>query len=165
VLCNEFGYVNRKVADDLKSLVKLLFGFSEGQVESDEKDMIDERWGLTPRRTLQFFGTEVMQYKIQELLPDVGRKFWIQSFINKYIMQQNDMVVVSDLRLLHEFEELSKHGLFVIRVDRTDYCSSREQDEHISEKEYLQIPANVVFDNNGSIEDLRFKVKTYFNQI
>jgi hypothetical protein len=162
-LCNEYGYANHKIADDLKSLVKLLFGFSDSQVETDTKDVVDPRWGISPRKALQFFGTEIMQYQVQHLLPDVGRNFWIQSFIKKNIIDTNKLIVISDMRFVHEYNHLKNHDVFVIRVERDDHelC---EHDEHVSEKEYLNIPAHVIVKNNGNHEELYANIRAIFNQ-
>lgn len=164
ILCRSYGYHNAKIADDLKQIVKLLFGFSESQVESDAKDVIDERWGIAPRKAMQWFGTETMQFRIPELIPDIGRTFWIKSFINKNVVGNDKLVVVSDVRFLHEYEELKKHGVYMIRVDR-ELTNVSECDGHISEIEYTQIPVDVVIDNNGSLDDLRRNLLRAFSQI
>jgi hypothetical protein len=150
-LMSEHGYTNRKIADDLKKIVKILFGFTDSQLETDEKDMVDASWGITPRKSMQFIGTEVMQFKIQDILPTIGRKFWIDAFIKKYVNLE-DRIVISDLRFLHEYEELKKHNVFVIRIERPMHQG--EPDEHASEKEYMEIPANMVLHNTGSVDEL-----------
>ena len=158
-ICSQYNYANKKIASDLKSIIKILFGFSDSQLESDEKDIIDPVWNITPRQPMQFFGTEIMQYKIQELIPDIDRKFWIKSFINKNIHKDSQKIVISDLRFLHEYEELKKYNVIIIRIERkTD--TNNLVDEHISEKEYLKIPADVVIQNDGSIEDLYKKIQS-----
>lgn len=156
-ICSQYNYTNKKISNDLKSIVKILFGFSDSQLESNEKDIIDPVWNITPRQSMQFFGTEIIQYKIQELIPDIQRNFWIKSFINKNIINNTQKIIISDLRFLHEYEELKKYNIIIIRVERkTDNVSS--VDEHISEKEYLKIPTDIVIQNNGSIEDLYKKI-------
>ena len=156
-LNKDYGYDNKKISTDLKRVIQILFGFSDAQVESDAKDIIDERWGLTPRKAMQFFGTEVMQYKIQEILPGIDNKFWIKSFIKQY--NDERPIVISDLRFLHEFEELKKiksANVFVIRVER----EIENMDQHISENDYLNIPTNTIIDNNGSLDDLYEKIRS-----
>lgn len=107
-LCNIHQYTNKKISTDLKIIVKLIFGFSDSQIESNDKDIIDKYWEVTPRHIMQFIGTEVMQYQIQSILPNIGRNFWIQSFIKKNLLYDNQFVVISDLRFIHEYEELKK---------------------------------------------------------
>lgn len=150
------GYKHCKIADDLKKVVQVLFGFTDGQLETDEKDQVDPSWNITPRSAMQFFGTEVMQYKIQEILPDVQRNFWIMSFIKKHLHTQP--IVISDLRFLHEYDALmkaSQSNMLVIRVER-DSCVNCS---HASEQEHKDIPANMVIHNNGNIEELYVELK------
>jgi hypothetical protein len=161
-LCTEYNYINKKISQDLKNVIKTLFGFTNDQIESDAKDIIDEKWGITPRKTMQFFGTEIMQEKIQELLPGIGRRFWIESFIKNNISNDinNNFIVISDLRFLHEYEELKKYNVFVIRIERNYLYTNINNNEHISETEFLKIPANICISNNESIDELNNKVRT-----
>jgi dephospho-CoA kinase len=156
-ISSKYNYTNKKISEDLKAIIKILFNFNDSQIETDEKDVIDPLWGIKPRQSMQFLGTEIMQFKIQELLPKVQRKFWITSFINKNIINNQQKIIISDLRFLHEFEELKKFNAFIIRVERNQNNSS-SCDEHISEKEYLQIPTDIVIQNDGTIKDLYNKI-------
>lgn len=159
-ICSQYNYTNKKISSDLKSIIKILFGFTDSQLESDEKDIIDPMWDITPRQPMQFFGTEIMQYKIQELIPDIQRNFWIKSFINKNVVNNTQKIIVSDIRFLHEYEELKKYNIIIIRVDRiNENVNNSAVDEHISEKEYLKIPADIVIQNDGTIEDLYKKIQ------
>ena len=76
-LVSVYGYEKIKFADVLKDAVGILFGFTREQMDDgDLKEVVDIRWGVTPRKVLQFFGTEVMQYKLQELMPNMDRNSW-----------------------------------------------------------------------------------------
>ena len=159
-LISKYNYEKIKIADPLKSVTKELFGFTEDQIgETDAKDIIDERWGITPRRALQFFGTEVMQYKIQELLPDIGRKFWINRLVEGSISNPGAKYVISDLRFLHEYEELykkTKDNLCIIKVLRPG--KTDEKDTHVSELEYKGIKEDILLINDGDIGNLLIKL-------
>ena len=148
-LVNKYGYEKIKFADPLKKAVKELFEFTEEQVgDSDDKDIMDTRWNITPRKALQFFGTEVMQFKIQELLKGVDRKFFAKSLVYKINTNNNDKkYVISDLRFYHEYEELEKIGVYIIRVER----HLDNNDHHISEVEYTKIPFHNIINNNKDI--------------
>lgn len=152
-LVNKYGYEKIKFADPLKKAVKELFEFTEEQVgDSDDKDIMDTRWNITPRKALQFFGTEVMQFKIQELLKGVDRKFFAKSLLYKINTNNNDKkYVISDLRFYHEYEELEKIGVYVIRIER----HLDNNDHHISELEYTKIPNDNIIINNKDIDHLK----------
>lgn len=166
ILYELHGYENVKISQDLKDAAKILFGFTNDQIESGLKDQIDERWGISPRQALQFIGTEVMQYSINDLLPSIGRKFWIKGCIQKHIAPcEEKLVVLSDLRFVHEYEELKNTFLgdfMVIRIERERHDVNALLDEHVSEKEYLNIPFDAMITNNGTKAELLTKVKNMF---
>jgi dephospho-CoA kinase len=162
-IVKHYNYERVAFANPLKQAVKALFGFDDEQVETDKKDVVDEKWGITPRAALQFFGTEIMQEKIQELLPDMKRNFFANTLKN-YIASHRDAhdvlcpsFVISDLRFLHEYEMLfhipniRKEDVVVIRVLRP--TTGAAADSHKSELEYINIPYDVVLVNNDTIEN------------
>lgn len=164
-LCDRYGYEHHKISEDLKTIVKILFGFTDNQVENDEKDVKDPKWGIAPREAMQFIGTEIMQKEIQKLLVEknVGRNFWIHSFIEKHIINSSKLIVISDLRFIHEYEVLKNHKVYVIRVDR--FFTPISDNEHESEKEFLDIPYNVCINNTKGVEELQKELDNIFNQI
>ena len=101
---------------------------------------------------MQFIGTEMFQYKIQELLPECDRNFWIKSFVNSVKANKNKNIVVSDMRFLHEYDYLKKHlhthDLIVVRIDSTTKNIYNTKDTHVSETEYRQIPIDFQITNN-----------------
>lgn len=154
-IISKYDYEKIKLADPLKFAVQKLFNFTDDQVgDSDDKDKIDPNWDITPRQVMQFFGTEVMQYKIQELLPTIGRKFWINSLIKNIKPMKN--YIISDLRFQHEYEELRKHNVFIIKVIRP--TTNISKDNHLSEEEWQNIPENILIVNDSDINSLLIKV-------
>jgi dephospho-CoA kinase len=156
-IISKYDYEKIKLADPLKKAVQILFNFTDDQVgDSDDKDKIDPNWGITPRKVMQFFGTEIMQYKIQEILPTIGRKFWINSLISNMNMNPTKKYIISDLRFLHEYEELIKQNVFIIKVTRKTELLN--EDNHISEEEWQNIPENLLINNDSDIDSLLIKV-------
>ena len=151
-----YDYEKIKLATPLKQSVCALFNFTEEQVENESKEFIDARWGITHRKAMQFFGTEMMQYKIQELLPDIERKFFVKSMINR--MNPNKYYVISDMRFMHEYEEIAKLNPFIIRIDRP--ALDIPHDEHPSESEYTQIPFHLYLKNETDTYGLIQKFET-----
>ena len=165
-LVNKYNYERVAFANPLKIAVKNLFNFDDDQVGigkdegTDRKDIVDERWGITPRAALQFFGTEIMQEKIQELLPNMKRNFFANTLKNYIENAENDKrYVISDLRFIHEHEMLlnmpniSINDIMIIRVIRPSENRAKEQEPHISELEYVNIPYDIIMINNGTIDD------------
>jgi hypothetical protein len=57
--------------------------------------------------------------------------------------------VIPDLRFIHEYEILAKHGAVFWRVERThNHNHTHDEDAHVSEHEYLCIPVSHVFKND-----------------
>lgn len=154
-----YQYEKRKIADPLKKVCEYLFDLSYEQTDGNGKEVVDERWGVTPRQIMQFFGTEVMQYRMADLIPSMDRKFWIKRFVNdsaEYCVSKR--IVVSDLRFLHEFSHVkeafgAKTVVFRIINNRVE-----QNDQHESEKEWLSIPADYVINNDGCLEELHSKI-------
>ena len=156
-LINKYKYEKLSFAEPLKKAVKELFNFNDIQVGIDEdngmgneKDIIDERWGITPRKALQFFGTEIMQYKMNELIPNTNRGFFADILVSRII--PNKKYVISDLRFLHEYEKIKELNIIIIKVIRPLIIKQCMYDDHISENEYEKIPCIDII-NKGSIED------------
>lgn len=149
----KYGYKHFKIASKLKDVCGLLFGFTQEQMEDDTKDIIDTKYNITPRKAMQFVGTEMMQYKIQELLPNVKRNFWINLLMQE--IQKESHVVISDMRFLHEYETMCKESdLHVIQVSKPNSGSDSHLDLHPSEVEWRKIPTTTIIENNKTIEDL-----------
>lgn len=157
-LCNNRGYTHIKIAAKLKEVVRTLFNFTEEQVEGDLKEIVDSTWGVTPRHVMQFMGTEMFQYKLQELLPNIERRFWILNLINENMdkIHAHQPFVISDLRFKHEYMELKKYGVYVIRVNKKNTIL---KDPHPSEIEFMDIPVDLEINNDGTIEDLYDNLK------
>ena len=49
-LVERFGFVKYGFADPIKEIGKIMFDFSEEQLNTDKKEEIDKRWGISPRQ-------------------------------------------------------------------------------------------------------------------
>jgi hypothetical protein len=165
-LVKNYNYKRIAFADPLKVAVKNLFNFDDDQVGigidtgSNRKDIIDDKWGITPRAALQFFGTEIMQEKIQELLPNINKNFFANTLKNHIENAEEDQkFVISDLRFIHEYEMLANiqniqhKDKVIVRVIRPSNNRIRDENPHISEIEYTNIPYDIIMINNGTIDE------------
>ncbi len=159
-----YGYEHIKITAPLKAVCKTLFHFSDDQLETDIKEVVDPRWGVSPRQVMQFLGTEVFQYKVQELLPQMGRNFWINSLTTLIETNPDKKYVISDLRFLHEHKALEKFDMLTIKIS-SNRVQHNSTDLHQSECEYQNIHTDVHVPNNGTKEDLYTKIDTIFDTI
>ena len=166
-LVHNYGFVNCKFADKLKEACKAMFGWSDAQLETS-KDDICPSWGVTPRSIMQFLGTEVMQFQIQEVMPELGRGFWVRSLMQT--IRKHDKVAISDLRFLHEYDELKTletegATVVILRVTRPKNESGIMKDNHISELEFAKIPCDYAIENNDTIEQLHNSLDTLMRKL
>jgi len=181
------GFKKLSFAEPLKKVVKELFNFNDIQVGideenavGDEKEIIDERWGISPRKALQFFGTEIMQHAIDELIPNTNRGFLADILISRISCDSCDSYVISDLRFLHEYNKLKSsvkvgkiRSLIIVKISRPAVNISEVaggvggaggvRDAHISENEFIDIPCDVEIINDGSISDLKDLFDIYYD--
>jgi hypothetical protein len=153
------------LARPIKELTRHLFLFNDEQLYGKSKNIIDERWNLTPRQTWQIIGTNIMQFSIYGLLPDLlekvpVRQFWIYHF--KMWYQQflenpanNDkIVIVTDIRFQHEADMITELSGQLIKIQRPDLDKSNQLYQHSSETAMSTMKSDVTLFNNGTLDDL-----------
>ena len=155
-LVDKYNYKHYKISDKLKEIIKILFDLSDNDLEQ-KKEEVNDKWNTTPRRLMQFIGTDMFQYKLQELLPNINRDFWIKSLFTEDLMNkinnENYKIVISDLRFLHEYEIISNlyvsYSILKVKNNRIE-----QNDTHISENEFNQININGIIQNDSNLETL-----------
>lgn len=180
-IIEKYGFKKLSFAEPLKKAVKELFNFNDIQVGIDEenalgneKEIIDKRWGISPRKALQFFGTEIMQYSIDKLIPNTNRCFLADILLSHISDDKNGTTnnyVISDLRFLHEYNKLKSslkiNSLIIVKLSRPSINITEGTkgicDMHISEKEYINIPHDVEIVNDGTIRDLTDLFDIYYD--
>ena len=167
-LNKKYNYKHLKITYKLKECLKLLFDLRDHELETDKKDKINKKWNVTPRKLMQFIGTEIFQYKIQEILPDIDKKFWIKTFltdslVNNLRNKKDFHIVISDIRFIHEYEELKKLNIpiSVIKVTNDNIMIDSNEELHISEREFIKIPYDKEILNNSTFDDMYKKIDEY----
>ena len=168
MLINDYAFTSCKFAQQLKNGICSFFNFSHSQLEGPEKDDVDPRWGISPRQAMQWMGTDVMQWGINTLLPDIGRNFWAKQLAIQ-INEKNDnsQVVISDMRFFHEyqyFKEMFGDRFITVRVHR-DIAEGATADLHASEMDCDNIPEDFTIYNTGSLESLNEKVRELMSAV
>ena len=171
-LNKKYNYKHLKITYKLKECLKLLFDLRDHELETDKKEKINKKWNITPRKLMQFIGTEIFQYKIQEILPDIDKKFWIRTFltdslVNNLRNKKDFHIVISDIRFIHEYEELKKLNIpiSVIKVTNDNIMIDSNEELHISEREFIKIPYDKEILNNSTFDDMYKKIDEYIINI
>lgn len=164
-LSTQYGFTHMKISQPLKDSLKVLFNLTDDQLENNSKDEIDTQWGVTPRDIMKFIGTDIFQFKINELLPHKGRNFWIDLLLNtiksKYL-NTDSKIVVSDLRFTHEYlavrDFMNMYSELVdvklVKIVHVGATRLYQQDKHNSETEHLQFQYDIILENEKNKKDV-----------
>lgn len=156
-LVNKYNFEKISFADPLKSACRELFLFDDDQLYGDKKEEIDEFFNVTPRKTMQFIGTEVFRNYINNLLPDIKDNFWV-CLMEKQIMNNKNLIVIPDVRFQNELDLIKKYNGVIIKVDKI----SNIIDDHISESNNVENVDHVI-DNNNTKEKLYENIDVILN--
>ena len=161
---NKYRYKHCKISAPLKQCIKTLFKLSDDELELNNKDCIHSKWNIEPRVMMDFIGTHVFQYEIQKILPYVGRNFWINHLLDEFTSsEENNKIVISDLRFKHELVELQKHGVFVIKVINKKNDDLKQN--YISETEICDLIPDYEIYNDTDIHTLYSKIDEIFSNL
>lgn len=165
-ICNKYNFEKMVLAEPLKNACKELFNFSDEQLYGRLKEVDDEQWGISPRKALQWLGTDVFRNKINELNPDIGNNFWINLLKIKYLQKlkenENIKIIVSDVRFQNEIDMIHQLGGCVIKLNRP---SINNNDLHESEKNIDYLSGDFTIINDGTLEELYKKVDEIISKL
>lgn len=157
-LVSEYFFVERAFADPLKKACMELFSLDYDQVYGDIKikETPDSRWfNCTPRKMLQFVGTDLLRNQMNQLIPEVEKDIFVHTFRLWYEKNKSKNVVVSDVRFSNEVELIHSLGGIVIKIER----KTNNNDVHESELEITKITNyDALVENNSSIDELYSKI-------
>lgn len=155
------GFIKLSFAGKLKNICKELFKFTDEDLEN--KDETNKYWDVSPRKVLQFIGTDLFRDKIDECIPWIKDNFWIE-ILRKEIYDLHDQygadlkIVISDCRFPNEIEFVKELiNIFdkdtgkIIKIERE--CLLNDHDYHVSENYNDLYYTNIIY-NNSSIADL-----------
>lgn len=150
ILTQQYGYKQIALADPVKKIAGEIYNLTTAQLYGDCKEIIDPRWGVTPRHIMQTIGSELGR----SIHPDT----WIRYLIQDLQRRQDTAPgwVVTDVRYPNEAGALQLQlGAEIWRVDRS---GMPDMDTHSSETSIDAIVPDCVISNNGTLEELRLQV-------
>lgn len=118
------------------------------------------------RELLQYVGTDLVRIKLNK------PNFWVnqvKDLINA-IGELFDYVLITDCRFKNEVEVIKrafKSKAVSLRVNRPNFISklTKEQKQHASETELDNYNFDYYIENNGTLEDLKYKAIETLNEI
>lgn len=144
-------WVKMSLADPMKEMLKVGLGLSDDQLWGDKKDIIDPRYGTTPRFLMQTLATEWGRNTI-------SYDIWVKAMEAK-IGDKN--VIIPDIRFENEASLVRKYGVLIHIKGRGGIDT-----DHISEKSLHVSPfSDFILYNNWDLEILNKNVLSLFHII
>ncbi len=143
------GILRYAFAGPLKDELQRVFDMSHSQMnDPQEKEIVDPRYGKSPRELMQWYGTDVVRR--------IDKDYWVKRFLNFYalnsVKDSSVKIVVTDVRFKNEAETIRALGGEIIQITRPNCIG----DIHESERGGFE-PDKIVY-NNGSIDELQKKL-------
>jgi len=160
-LVNCYDYKKAQPFACFKTAIKNWFGFTEEQMNGSLKEVIDERWGVSPRALMQIFGTDLMRgdlnFYFPELEKKVGKGLWAKVFKTWYLRQPDGKYVVCDWRFPEERAEL----LDLPNVTFVKIVNPRIKsiDEHVSETSIDTLTYDYQVLNDGTLDQFYLRIE------
>jgi len=141
-------------ADELKKYVADMLKISVEELEELKRNKENVYWyggNVSIRWLLQYIG---MLFREQ-----VDEKYWVDKILEKLwdLEYDIDYVIIPDLRFKNELGVCKFFDCIKLRLKRSEY--EKEAENHISEKNIDEIKVDYEIVNDGSIGDLREKLK------
>lgn len=126
----------------LKKAVKELFLFTDAQMSDPVlKEIVDPRWGKSPRQIMQLFGTDFVRKMIKE-------DFWVQRMLSFIDETAAKVFVVDDVR----FSEEAQICDYLFAVYRDGQIN---RDAHESENPPYHMADSVIINRYDTVREYR----------
>lgn len=135
------------LAEGFKRAVQVIFGFDTDQIYGDNKETVDEFWGVSPRWAMQTLGTEWGRVLI-------SKDMWIKSlWVRVRGYHENGVhVIIPDIRFENEAQFVRDNGGILINILRDEVTPGDVHPSELGLTNWSDYDYTVY--NNGSIEDL-----------
>lgn len=162
-LVDKYGFTKYAFAQPIKDICKIIFLWDERHIEGELKEVIDTRWGISPREAFQTIGTDIFRDTFPKLHKKfnylIGMDIWIKRFIYWYQDNKDKDIVITDLRFFNEAQILRELGGYIVKI----ISPVPNQDKHKSETEMDRITANKLIDNyKYSVEFIHEMIEVYY---
>lgn len=157
------SFVRIAFADPLKALCRQLFDWTVEHTDGDLKEVVDPRWGFSPRHALQQIGTEVVRA--------LGEDIWIKRArltLAEHRAQGQTQFVFTDVRFFNEarFVQEEVNGqLWKVNRDTAGAAGAPNAQGHASENDLANHARwDAIIDNNGTRDELFQKIWSAVDQ-
>jgi len=136
------GYHHYWFSKPMKDACHHIFGWDDRHLYGELKEVVDSRYGVSPRYALQTIGTQWGR-------DIINRDLWLLRA--KEEIRLNKDIVISDVRFDNEAEMILEQGGLVINIVRPD---AQQVNEHESESGIDASLVSFTVENDRTIEDM-----------
>lgn len=149
IIHRKYSFPEYTFAGPLKYLCQIAFLLEQRQLHDPVlKEQVDPRWGLSPRQMMQTLGTECFRGHF-------GPDYWLKLLKERLATESTPFVIVSDVRFENEADFVKQQGGIVVRVER---AAATTIDAHITEAGQADIQADIVVQNDSTVQALEQQV-------
>lgn len=155
-MAKHYGFEVWSFAANLKKACQIIFDLSDSQLHSRVgKELVDPRWGLSPREIFQKFGTEVGREFMQGL--------WIKSLECSLERSGGNRIVIDDLRFLDEADFVKSLGGKVVGIRRDVDLMDHESEKSVVKnwQEMIDLELN----NNDDLSYLQLRIDWFLGTL
>lgn len=158
----KYKYTSSNIADPLKKIGEIL-GFEKEELYGTQTQKLgkNKHWGISARRFLQIFGTELCKTQLEKAIPEM-KSVWVRCFEKKYLESRGN-VAVGDVRFIDEVKMIKKLGGTIIKISRE--VDQNEFMAHSSESEQKTIKPDYHIINNGTMYEFQQKIDAIIKQL
>ena len=132
------GYKKYAFASSLKEICKSVFSFTDEQLNGDEKEVIDDYWGLSPRQALQYVGTDLFRNQISSLIPNMGNDIWV-NVLERKLKEETSNIVITDIRFENERAMVKRLGGIIVKIHSGDIWVADDVKMDYASHDYINI--------------------------
>lgn len=165
-LIKNFGFIQYSFALPVKKALCEIFNWDMSVFEYPTKEIVDEKYGISPRQAMITLGTDYAQHMLCNMFPKfkeiTGNSIWVQKFIS-FVSSNNDKnIVISDTRFHHEVKALKDFNATFVRISNKRILPDLS---HESEKYVSDIKCDFEIRNDSTIEQLDKEVKIFYSKL
>jgi len=144
IFSEAFGFPIVRLASPVKDAVHVLFDIPRGHLDSYQKEVIDPRYGKTPR-DLMVWLTSVIQR-------DFSKDFFFRRLRERFPSDIQG-IVIPDVRFAHDVSMLRDHGATIIKITRNNAPVCHAHEDGID-----ALSGHLWLKNDDTLEDFEMEV-------
>lgn len=125
-----------------------MYQFTEDQLHGNMKDVVDMRYGHSPRELCG-----IWNHKLSHLH---GPKFLVQRFFDTHDPTTFPNLIIPDVRFSHDCYEIRRRGGILVKVVREKFPLQLEDENHID-----GLVGDVTIANDANIETLQKRIREH----